>query len=460
MKQVPFFISRGNFRPIGRSLDYIEHSAAYQLAIVTKIPVNVVHGMFRILAAALLGWLALVLARQYFAPQSKAARFLTLLTPFAFAAHLVAAGASGPPLLFPWLYMVTTGVGFSLALLLGNAIEKEWRVTPAVSFAFFGIGAALAATNEIASVGIGIGLSHAILLSWAKKRSLVPALRLWAIAALGFAAVFIPSRMAIADACKANACYAASNLGLETWSMELFLTRIVSGSLPVAWTAAERASGSPLSFQAIAGFLFGYGGIILGVAVAVVIGLRRYLFIQKFSVGMRSSRRSFAFALVFGVSVVLGGALMASLSTGLQVSNHPLGFVWRDSGFAFVGWTIVLATLMSAGLAWITRKGRYRMAEGFAYITLIGVLSITMLLNSAVARRYNAGSEALLNNQIAASMSSWDVSEYGVAYRCRLLNEWSEVYVDQQREFRPAQLEAALDSASLRTYGQRYCEET
>ena len=53
LQQVPFFISRGNFRPIGRSIDYIEHSAAYQLAIVTKIPVNVVHGMFRILAVAL-----------------------------------------------------------------------------------------------------------------------------------------------------------------------------------------------------------------------------------------------------------------------------------------------------------------------------------------------------------------------------------------------------------------------
>ena len=84
-----------------------------------------------------------------------------------------------------------------------------------------------------------------------------------------------------------------------------------------------------------------------------------------------------------------------------------------------------------AGLAWITRKGRYRMAEGFASIILIGLMSITMLLNSAVARRYNAGSEALLNNQIAASMSSWDVSEYGVAYRCRLLNEWSRASISK-----------------------------
>ena len=51
------YLSRGNFRPIGRFLEAISDGFIFETAVATGIPPNVVHGMIRI---AMVGLLAMV----------------------------------------------------------------------------------------------------------------------------------------------------------------------------------------------------------------------------------------------------------------------------------------------------------------------------------------------------------------------------------------------------------------
>ena len=85
-------------------------------------------------------------------------------------------------------------------------------------------------------------------------------------------------------------------------------------------------------------------------------------------------------------------------------------------------------------------------------------LAITGFLNTAVGQRFNSSTEAALNNQIAASLVTFDASTFGNEFRCSLLDDWAAEYHDKRHEFRPTQLRNALNTATRRTYGVKYCE--
>jgi hypothetical protein len=179
---VPDYIQRGWFRPIGRMNTVFEHSIVYQTSIATNIPVNVLQGLARILAAAILGYITLRLAQQYLGPKSSSRWVFGSFFVVVFAVHLMAAGGAGAPLIFPRAFMVNLTAGLGLALLLGLLFHPGARITPQLIAILILAGFLVSAANETATLGIGIALSHVILLSWRNKSGLWnPGIRGWLI---------------------------------------------------------------------------------------------------------------------------------------------------------------------------------------------------------------------------------------------------------------------------------------
>jgi hypothetical protein len=160
---------------------------------------------------------------------------------------------------------------------------------------------------------------------------------------------------------------------------------------------------------------------------------------------------------LFGPSVVAAGAVRASGSAGLQKTAPAIGTTWRESSLSVAGWSIVMTSVIVIVTRRLAGSSKSIILGGVTVLLAISLV-VTGFLSTAVGQKSNSSTEAALNSQIAVSFVTFDSSAFGNEFRCSLLDDWAAEYHDKRLEFRPAQLRTALNTATQRTYGVKYCE--
>ena len=216
VESVPQFLDLGNFRPLGRLLEWSLDTAAFALTGLFGIPANIGLRLISFAAAAVLTLAAVVFAeavicrreRLFGGPPSALAATL----PFAVAAGLVAAGRTSTTVLFGGLYFSTA----ALVLAVAAWACRSRRAGALVVLT----GAGLAAFNELAYLAVPLATAAVLLRrrvvlgeTW---RSTLRGPGAWFVGLLwgGFLPVFVPVRLLIWQRCSTGYCYSGSDIAL------------------------------------------------------------------------------------------------------------------------------------------------------------------------------------------------------------------------------------------------------
>ena len=453
-------------------LDYFEHSLALEVAVSTGASLPFVHGVFRLGAVSLAGIAGFLtlrgLARTVGARGRQGSIMDTacVIYPLVFGACVVAAGAGSPITLFPFLYMTSTAIPLLAAVLVGRAANlRVGGIHWPEATGYVLLGGVLASTFDlvylamplvVVYLGVQIGLSsHTLSSAWKLRGA-----KALGWVTLGFVAVFLPTRYAIQQACSGGACYAASDLSFDISGLSIFSDRLISG-IPVAgWRyVAETAGSGGIGWK----YFLGNAGATLAAVglIAVAMQIRRALLRRRDSAESVGSGdgASLALVAVWPGAILAGGSVLAALQAKMQADMPAIGFGWRDSGFAAVGWAMLLC-LGLAALIEATDRQRWRALSASAVVAVLVVASAqTYLSNASLAESASRDPESLVNNRIAIEIVDFDRTDLGNGRRCQLLDDFSDVFHDRQYD-RDVQLEGVLDWISERRYHVPFCDDT
>ena len=399
LRTIGMYLDFGNFRPLGRMLEWSVDLCAYLLIRLPHLPTEVAMRLVSAVAAMILAGAMTLFAeavtargRLFAAPP---ARPLALL-PLGFAGCLVAAGPMSTTLLFGGLYFLSA----ALVLAVAAWICREPRHAALVVVA----GAALAAFNEVAALALPLATVAVLLrgrivlgLSWRDTlRRARPAALLW----LGFLPVFVPIRVIIAHICARGDCYRASDLLVGPGAAAAMPNRLTAWLPPLQWLEAVDDSAIP--------------GLLPILVALALFGLLAWRTVADLPRLPRPDRRQATALALSGATLLLLGAALGSLSARGQeaATTGQWGVGWRDSGLTAAGGT--LATLGLLALA--TRLAFTRAAAVAFAIAAAGSAAV----NQAYAGYTNRAPIAVLDNEIAAEVAQFDPSPAGDARRCAL----------------------------------------
>jgi hypothetical protein len=422
---VPQYLDTGNFRPLGRVLEWSLDVAAFALTALFGVPAPIALRIISFLAAILLTATAAVFVeavaarrRRLFAgPPSVVAALL----PFAIAAGLVAAGRLSTTVLFGGLYLTTS------ALVLGVA---AWACrTRRAPLLILLVGAGLAAFNELACLAVPLATVAVLLrgrvvlgLDWRRVLRGTPA-RFVGLLWIGFLPVFVPVRLIIQRRCAGGGCYVGSDVAYGGAAAAL-PGRMVSWLPPLMW---HRATGG--EFPHLAAVLPALALIALAaLAWRALPGLRR--------LPTPDGRQSGALAGVAVALLALAGALGA-LSVGVQ--GLPIGSGWRDSGLTTVAGSILVLAL------W-----RRFVAVLLAVLVVAGTMSVAA--NQDFRDASGGGRFPYLYDRIAQEVAGFDRTPAGNARRCALRDAFRHVDSPDGERF-----DMSLDRATQLLAGRRFC---
>ena len=401
LRTIPMYLDFGNFRPLGRMVEWAIDTVAYLFGEVTHLPVQVGLRLTSALAAAVLTAAAVLLAeavtgrgRMFAGPP---ARTIALL-PFAVGGSLTAAGWLSVTVLFGGLYFTTTALVLAVAAWLCRG--------PRLAIPLVLAGAALAAFNEMAALAPPLAtvavLARARVLG--ERPRLRPVLLLW----LGFLPVFVPVRLLIFAACRDGDCYQNSDLALGPGVLSALPNRLTAWLPPLQWGDALRGAG-PVSRVVLALALLACA-LLAARLIAELPGLP----------GL--DRRQAAGLAASGAALLLLGALLGAANAQGQanVALGRWGFGWRDSGLTAAGAALVLAGL----LALAARAVWCRAALAALVLTTAG----TTAVNQAFTARADRRPYAVVSAGIAAEVAQFDPSAAGQERRCALLDRFDALF--------------------------------
>jgi hypothetical protein len=394
---VPMYLGFGNFRPLGRMLEWSVDTVAYVLGDVTHLPVQVGLRLVSALAAAVLCATAVLFAEAVTAPgrmfAAPPARPIALL-PFAFAAGLVAAGRLSTTVLFGGLYFLSA----ALVLAVAAWVCRGPRLGVLVVLA----GAALAVFNEVAALAPPLATA-AVLARGGPARSR-SALLLWA----GFLPVFVPVRILLYQACRGGGCYGNSDLVLGPGVGGALTNRLTAWLPPLQWGQALRGAG-PLST------------VVFGVAVVVLGLLAARVFVELPRLPGLDRRRAVRLA-VAGGSVLLLGAVLGSVNPQTQALAEAgrWGMGWRDSGLTAAGGALLVAGLLGLAVRAVVARA--------ALVVLVLLGAGTTTVNQAYAVGGDRTPVAVLTGAIATEVAQFDPRPSGNTRRCALLDQFGAVF--------------------------------
>ena len=421
--EIPGYLELGVFRWLSRLLTFGENWFLLRTSLTVGIPVNVLRAVPKVAMIALLAAVAYWTIRQYQAATPSPIRVTPLATtlPLAMAASLTLFTPSTHPLtLFPTLYLGTAGLALAIPLWLGRYHQNGGRLHPSegrlhprrwVGFAL--VGAGLASMIELAYLALPLSLLHLLLLgmagelSWSQLRS-SPALKAWLAMVGGFVAVFVPVRILISRACADGACYDAAQPVFGAGLSDAWPQRLLAGAFPLLQAQQWEQTRLALTRDRSA--------ILLGMvaALAAFLILRRA---WREPPEGESLRRAWQAGLVYSVAIIILAALLSSLSLAVQQGDLGLR-PWRETGFSWVGWSMLLA-LVSAG--WLTRPERpLRLLTGG--VLIVGVF-LAAVQNQTDLARERSDPEARLHNQVATLLVDFDPTESGNAQRCQVTGQ-------------------------------------
>lgn len=450
LEMLPLYVELGNFRPLGRIIEHANYLLQYQIFAQMGAPMNIAVGITRLVSITLLGATTTWFAHRLTRSRTADARLSTVpwLVAFVFPAILTYSGNTSSFVVFSALYFQST----VLLLLLAAAFtwQRLYRPNERLSWpqvaGFVLIGAVAAGTNELVYLAVPVAAGTIALL--ARHHDLpvsqlvrAPIGRAGIAATAGFAAVFVPARVAILRACTGPeaACYAASEVTLSGWSPALLGARILAGTpLPTLWML--RYSSELRSFAPSL-------AVLLLLVLAVALAWRRGDLLREHPAGSGAGSGP----AIIGVALVLAAALLSSLSGAVQTGN-PFAS-WREDPVALVGWSLFVAGLLDL----VGRRLAWRRAFVVPLAVLVLLASVTSC-SSNVARQTVDRNDprSQIADRLAVEASSFDRSDEGNERRCRLLDEFDRLHegLESQQE----RLRWSLDGMAQHRHGTDFCE--
>ncbi len=492
LRNVDAYLDAGNFRPIGRFFEGLQHGLVFEASELTGMAPHAILGAIRMTMVLVL---ALTCTRVVTALLASAGVYspapILALYPLALGAALVANGTSGP--LAQFSFMFIGSVVFVLASALAVARDQDMKTRSLrwhepVTLALLGAGAAM--TYDIVYMAPAAALVYIGARAWASRMSFrdtlrTAALRRWTALSVGFLAVFIPVRTFIAQRCGQGSCYNGSDLSLSTDAFELVLSRSLTAAPIAGWShnaSLVRGSGLDVGlldlFRTSLPALLMLGIVALAIRAASSVNGRGRCR-ATVGIGPRQStsadpgcetpgderdtaswhawsRPAVALGL-FGVVTVVLSALVASLSRWAQETRPPIGRAWRETLAGQVGWSfVILAAVMI--LLGLFRTPTGSRLIGVTLAACLGVgLTLTLLANSrlAIVDRHNPVSS--ISDQIAEATISVDATASGNALRCDLIDRYTELVSPNLWIAGPG-LRADLDDLTDGRHGFPFCD--
>ena len=505
------FLDHGNFRPIGRFTEAIERSFTIEAAEATGLPLSAVQGVLRALAVAVLAVVATRVAAALAPPltSSTTARPhpATALYPLMLAAVLVAAGPAGS--LTKYSFRIIGWVILILVLALAVARDRDLLARPVswrelALMALLGLAASM--TYDLVYVAPPLAAVFMLARNAASGHPLKHVLRTaaprrWAAFSAGFLAAFVPVRLIIADRCSQNDCYAASEIDVSSEVVQMVAGRALSGAPPAGWHhVSELVRYADLRTPpwpsippgvdpgAVRAEDVTYGvsdfaansliAVLLAATILVTVrSARRAARLADAEPGSTGSLRPAASLGAFGAATTLLGALLVSPSVWLHWWEPQVGEAWRESALVQTGWSFMIASVVAAGGASVSRvrrsdaaaaghssrrsSSRIRRVTWTTAAALVGVgVALTLLANARMAHIDRATPVSTLVNEISAAALSVDPTERGNARRCDLIDAYTEIFPDPGWWQGGPNHRTALDEFMLDRHGWPFCDPT
>lgn len=465
LAEIGDFLGKGNFRPLGRFVIYMEQASIFEVAAGTGVAPHVIQGIVRLimvsaLAVAAMGFVVALYDSARSASTSGAAtarRGLLDLSaplppvlagfPLVLASTIVVSGALHPVSFFPFFFVSTAIYTLLVPLYVGSGpamAQRGLRFRQAVLCAVLGMISAM--TSELLYLVPVVCLLTIAARAWLSRQSareLVRSSACWRFIALsaGFLAVFVPSRLAIAAECSRAECYEGSDAALSTLAVEQWLGRAVAG---LQWETLSSTLAGDYDNLSSARDTIDFATNVWLILVVVSLAYFAVVAAARISRVARASatgdalppdaqRRLGAVLCGLGVVVALASTLMVSLSRGLQ-GWHDRDFgldQWRDSLLVQVSWALVFYGLAVIALSYIARgreDRRTRRAWLAAGVTaLVFVMSMNAFMaNDKFSIWRRSGSDGSVVNLISTASVDFDRSDRGQAIRCELISAYAE----------------------------------
>lgn len=465
--EIPAYLDTGVFRPVSRFLFYLEHWVVLRFATATGIPPNVVMSVVKISMIFLLVTMAMLTIDQYRRaaggdPTDLHWRRLYGLTAVITGIALVLYNPATHPLtLLPGLYLGTAALTLGIPLWFGRVwlryragepLPRMWiRVGSAVI-----IGALLAAMIELTYLVIPLGVIHLLLLSFASGDSWravgvemfhSEAFLLWAMVVTGFIVVFAPTRAAINQYCAELSCYRGAELSLGSEAVSTWPLRVGAPFFPLPqWSQIHLLK----RIRTAPEFL------LLGVAAAgVVFYVIRGLVVER--ADDKRGRRPRLPMLLLGLyfaAVVFFASLMSAVSGAVQDKGWDIS-PWRETGFSWIGWAVVIAVALTAFYDFLRD---YPVAVLSVSILLAVFGFMTSIVNQADMSGVNSRTDTRLYNEVGLLIVNFDDTPEGNEQRCDVLDGLRD-FAPNEAELRKMNLIATyVDSAAANIYGAEFCD--
>lgn len=440
VESVPIFLARGNFRPLGRIVEWSLDVAAFAPTGLLGVPANISLRLVSFAAAIVLTLTAVLFAESVTARGRLLARtpsVLTALLPFALGAGFVAAGRTSTTVLFGGLYFLSAALVLGVAAWACRTTRLSRRRGVLVVLA----GAALAAFNELAYLAVPLATAAVLLRGWVVlgqgRREVLRgagvrfAGRLW----LGFLPVFLPVRAIIYAKCVNGGCYTGSDVALATAPAAL-PNRLVSWLPPLMWLRAT--DGAHLILVALLP--------VLGLLLLALLARRAAR--QLPTLVALDRRQALGLAGVAVVLLLLAGTL-AALNADVQAlaAQGRWGQGWRDSGLTTAAGGVLLALLGARRARW-----------ALAVLVLAGAVSVAA--NKSFHDESAGGSYPYLHDRIAQEVADFDPTPAGDVRRCALREQFSKTSTANHHGVNEPELErfdVSLDRATRQLAGRPFC---
>lgn len=485
VRNIDAFLDNGNFRPISRFAEGLEHGLVFEAGEFTGLAPPTILGLIRLAMVAALALIcARVVAKLVESAGIRPDHPTVTLYPLVLGVCLVANGTSVALAQFP--FILVGAVVFTLGIALAAARDADMCARPLrwhepVLMAL--LGAAAAMTYDLVLVAPAVALAYAA--ARAAASGMAPGLLLrtaamkrWGALSIGFLAVFVPVRIEIARRCGLEACYRGSDLSLSTDAVELVADRALTGAPIPGWSynasLFERSQPGLGSWDLLAGSL-----PVLLVLAVIALTARAALAAGATSAGKASTMPESAARDLpgggpaspatrtwcrlgmtlgcFGAATTLLAALVASLSRFMQETRPAIGKGWRETLLAQVGWSLMIMAVLVVAFGMVRSSAGSRISGSIAAVFLGACLAMTLLANSRLSAVDQHNPVSAVVDQIAVETVNIDATDRGNARRCELIDLYTELVPPHLWIAGPG-LRADLDDLMVGRHGWPFCD--
>ena len=501
-------LGEGRFAPLDGYVDQLVYGLAIEAGESLNLAPHAAMGAVRLTLVAVVALLAckIVATLQRSAGTADNGSPLRMY-PLVCAAAVVANGANSSLASTPHTSIGAVAVVLAAALFVSRDRDLTIRKLRLPEYVVLGlIGASVAALDELAyltpfvaaaflaarAIAAGVPVRITIRTAAARRQLALTA---------GFAAVYVPARIAVGQGC------AASSSCADEWILSFHPDAIgttvarLGGSLPLAgWIAnGDRSVDAGLDLGVAAAAANSL--LILAFAALIVLVFATALPRHGRQWESGSARASIAadrarslqprFLLVLalgglGLAVSVAAALWAGLSWGIQQLpfGHAVRQGWRDTLLAQIGWSLIAVAVLVAADAVMRRHSERARRALIATTALVLVTACTSTLMAnwqlAQVNRHDSTaatavliSESAVNMGIAispdgiAELNDWPIraedvgnSRHPLAVRCALLDGYAssdKAILATKTHAGASQLRANLNRLMIERYGVPYC---